>query len=112
MLISSINQTYGEFARLFEISSYSWKGGIYGDYILINHALLSFSGLRKILDAEMRQLQAEGITNKKAEKMVVEDEEERKMWEQGLLGDNSAKALINNTICIEYFYSDFKYLSM
>ena len=39
----------------------------------------SFLGLRRILDAEMKEVHAREVTNEKAEKEPVSDEEEKQM---------------------------------
>jgi hypothetical protein len=49
--------------------------------------------LRKVLDADMKEVHRLGITNQKEEKMPVTDKEEDGMWQAGLLGDKTAKSL-------------------
>jgi hypothetical protein len=61
----------------------------------------SFSGLRRILDAEMKSVHATGLTNQKDEKEPVTEKEEQQMWELQFLGDQTAKALLNTI----YFYN-------
>ena len=61
----------------------------------------SYSRLRKFVDAEMKDAQKSGIDNKKAQKERVTDEEEKQMWDQGYLGNDSAKKLLNTV----YFYN-------
>ena len=55
----------------------------------------SFVGLRRILNAEMKEVHAEGVTDEKGEKEPVSNEEEERMWQQGLLGEASAKTLLH-----------------
>ena len=55
----------------------------------------SFVGLRRILDAEIKQVHAAGVTNEKADKEPVTDEEEERMWQQGVLDEASAKTLLH-----------------
>ena len=61
--------------------------------------------LRSAVDAEMKDATRAGVAlqNKKAEKLRVIQEEENKLWEMGLLGCQSAKALLNRV----YFYAGF-----
>lgn len=61
----------------------------------------SFAGLRRILDAEMKDVHATGIRNTRAEKEPVSDDEEERMWQAGLLGDKIAKSLLHTV----YFYN-------
>lgn len=60
----------------------------------------SFVALRRILDAEMK-VHAAGVTNAKAEKEAVSDEEEERMWQQDVLGEATAKTLVHTI----YFYN-------
>ena len=62
-----------------------------------------FSIFRRVLDAEMKEGTRFGIAlaNKKEEKQSVNEEDENKFWTMGLLGNNSAKSLLN----VVYFYN-------
>ena len=62
-----------------------------------------FSTFRRALDAEMREATKLGITQetKMAPRQDVTVEEETKLWELQLLGDNSAESLVNTL----YFYN-------
>ena len=62
----------------------------------------SFVGLKRILDAEVKEVHAAGVSNEKAEKKPVSDEEEERMWRQGVLGEASAKTLLHTI----YLYNE------
>ena len=67
----------------------------------VSFSVSSFAGLRRILDAEMKEVHAAGITNAKAEKEAVSDGDEERMWQQGVLGEATAKSLLHTI----YFYN-------
>ena len=62
-----------------------------------------FSILRRVLDVEMKEgtRLGIGIANKKEEKQPVNEEDERKFWTLGLLGNHQSKSLLNTV----YFYN-------
>ncbi|XP_020912548.1 zinc finger MYM-type protein 3 [Exaiptasia diaphana] len=60
-----------------------------------------YADLRKILDAEMKSAQKDGIVSKKEDKEAISEEEEEKMWSQGHFGTITAKSLLNTV----YFYN-------
>lgn len=49
----------------------------------------------------MKSSQKDGIVNKKEDKEAISEEEEEKMWSQGLFGTKTAKSLLNTV----YFYN-------
>ena len=61
----------------------------------------SFGGLRRLLDAEIKDVQSEGITNSKKERKAISESEEEKMWAEGHLGTKSARTLMETL----YFYN-------
>ncbi|KAK3753085.1 hypothetical protein QZH41_011454 [Actinostola sp. cb2023] len=61
-----------------------------------------FYGLRKILDSEMKEVHMQGITNMKEEKKPFTDEEEDRMWKEGVLGLKSAKKNLMHSL---YYYN-------
>lgn len=84
-------------SKLFDVSNrifYSIKWHV-------SFSVSSFAGLRRILDAEMKEVHAAGITNAKAEKEAVSDGDEERMWQQGVLGEATAKSLLHTI----YFYN-------
>lgn len=62
-----------------------------------------FSIFRRALDAEMKEGTRLGIglQNKKVEKMPVDESDEAKFWEMGILGKKTANSLLN----VVYFYN-------
>ncbi|KXJ23560.1 Protein LIGHT-DEPENDENT SHORT HYPOCOTYLS 5 [Exaiptasia diaphana] len=71
------------------------------DVNMLDKSNMSFSGLRKILDAEMKSVHAKGVTNRKKEKELITDEEEEPMWRKGVLGQSTAEILLKTV----YFYN-------
>ena len=49
----------------------------------------------------MKSVHADGITNRKEEKEPVIEDEEEQMWQKGVLGDKTARSLLNTI----YFYN-------
>ncbi|XP_020906396.1 uncharacterized protein LOC110244530 [Exaiptasia diaphana] len=64
------------------------------DVNMLDKSNMSFSGLRKILDAEMKSVHSKGVTNRKKEKELITDEEEEAMWRKGVLGQSTAEILL------------------
>ena len=64
----------------------------------------NFSQFRKVLDSEMKRLQAAGIgsVQKKAEPITYEEEEI--LWEKGILGDGNPQALLNTMFYMNGLY--------
>lgn len=58
---------------------------------------------RRVLDAEMKDLTADGVAlkTKRAEKVGISAEEEKMFWDKGLLGCQTAEILVNTI----YFYN-------
>ena len=52
---------------------------------------------RRVLDAEMKDLTADGVAlkTKRAEKVGISAEEEKMFWDKGLLGCQTAETLVN-----------------
>ncbi|KXJ10914.1 Zinc finger MYM-type protein 2 [Exaiptasia diaphana] len=71
------------------------------DVNMLDKSNMSFSGLRKILDAEMKSVHSKGVTNRKKEKELITDEEEEAMWRKGVLGQSTAEILLKTV----YFYN-------
>ena len=63
-----------------------------------------FSQFRRVLDSEMKRLQAEGIgaTQKKAEPITFEEEEI--LWEKGILGERTPQSLLDTMIYMNGLY--------
>ena len=57
-----------------------------------------FSAFRASLDAEMKRLQGEGVGSTKKQAEVLTEAEENMLWEKGLLGDDSAQALLDTIV--------------
>ena len=62
-----------------------------------------FTTFRRALDAETRQANYEGVANKckRAERVGITEEEERMLWDKGLLGCHNSKVLMHTI----YFYN-------
>ncbi|KAK3706539.1 hypothetical protein QZH41_013031 [Actinostola sp. cb2023] len=71
------------------------------DVNMMNKSNESFSYLRQVLDAEMKDVHKMGIINQNTEKLPMSDMEEEKMWESGLFGPLTAKTILNTL----YFYN-------
>ncbi len=65
----------------------------------------SFRRFRDVLDSEMKRLQREGVGSKPRQAEPLTQEEEEVLWEKGLLGHHSGRALIDTMLfmCGTYF---------
>jgi len=65
----------------------------------------SFNFFRKVLDSEMKDLQVAGIGVKPKQADPTIFSEEEKLWQEGLLGDNSPCVLVDTLVfmCGLYF---------
>ena len=63
-----------------------------------------FAEFRSTLDAEMKRLQQLGIGSKKKQAEPLTDEEEEVLWQKGLLGDHTPKALVNTMVFMNGLY--------
>jgi len=63
-----------------------------------------FAGLRTVLDAEMKRLQAKGLGSyhKQAEPLTIKDEDS--LWEKKILGDHNPESLLNTMIYMNGLY--------
>lgn len=66
---------------------------------------ISFSRFRDVLDSEMKRLQGEGVGSKHRQAEPLTQEEEEVLWEKGLLGGHSSRALVDTMLymCGTYF---------
>ena len=63
-----------------------------------------FREFRDSLDAEMKRLQREGLGTKKKQAEVISEEEEDLLWQNGLLGEEDPKMLLNTVIFYNGLY--------
>ena len=63
-----------------------------------------FHEFRASLDAEMRRLQKKGLGSKTKRAEPITEEEEEVLWEKGLLGEHSPKALLNTIVYTNGLY--------
>ena len=54
-----------------------------------------FTQFQMVLDSEMKCLKASGVQNRKQKAELLTVEDEKTLWEKGVLGDHSPQALLN-----------------
>lgn len=52
-----------------------------------------FISLKHTLDARMRELSAEGIAVRRRQADIISEDDENKLWEKGVLGNDSSQKL-------------------
>ena len=65
---------------------------------------MDFSSFKTSVDAEMKQLQSQGLGSKKCQAEEITCEEEDKLWECGLLGDSTPQTLLDTMVFCNGLY--------
>ena len=63
-----------------------------------------FADFRASLDAEMKNLQSQGIGSKKRQADVLREDEQELLWQKGLLGDTTPQSLLDTIVFCNGLY--------